>query len=70
VIDYNLPVGAEVTIVIFDIMGRKIETLFEGYQAAGIHKQSWDAEGIPSGVYFYKLNAGDLSEVRQMVLMK
>lgn len=69
-IEYSLPAAANVTIEIFDILGRKVETLFDGYQQAGQHRLTWDAADMSSGVYLYKINAGGLSETKQMLLLK
>jgi len=69
-IQYSLSIESEVTIDIFDILGRKIETLAEGIMAAGEHKAIWDAGEKPSGIYFYRIKAGDLTETKKMVLMK
>jgi hypothetical protein len=69
-ISYSLPSASDVNIDIFDIQGRKITTLAEGRKAAGAHAATWRADGISSGIYFYRLRAGDFSETRRMVLVK
>jgi hypothetical protein len=74
-ISYNLPQGCEVSLTIYDILGRRVKTLFEGYQNAGIHSLLWngrDDEGrqLSSGVYFYRLQAGELNQTRKMALVK
>ena len=69
-IRYSLPEQSQVTIDIFDILGRKIETLVEGPEPAGNHRVRWDASGQASGIYFYRIKAGDFAETKKMQLLK
>jgi len=69
-ISYSLPTPTGVKIEIYDLLGRKIETIATGIQPAGHHQIIWDAGNRPSGVYFYKLQAGDYEETKKMVFMK
>jgi hypothetical protein len=69
-IKFSLPEESNVTIEIYDILGRKIETLVSGIQPAGSHSIVWDAENQPSGVYFYQLEAGAYVETRSCLLLK
>lgn len=69
-INYSLLEGSDVTIDIFDIMGRKIETLVSGYQDAGSHSVVWNANSVSSGVYLYKIVAGNYTETRRCNLLK
>jgi len=69
-ISYSLPHGSHVSIDIYDILGRHVQTLFDSQQQAGYHRELWQANNIPSGLYFYKLQAGDHTETRKMVLLK
>ena len=69
-IQYSLPEKSMVSIGIFDILGRKIETLAEGMKLAGEHQATWDASGQSSGIYFYRIKAGDKIETKKMVLVK
>jgi hypothetical protein len=69
-IQYSLPKHSQVTIDIFDILGSKIETLEEGIQQAGDHQATWDADGQSSGIYFYRIKVGNLSDTKKMVLVK
>ena len=70
IIKYDLPHQSQVTIEIYDILGRKITTLQNGTQPAGYHQALWRAEDVASGVYFYKLQAGEYSESKKMILVK
>jgi hypothetical protein len=69
-IQYSLPKQSMVSIDIFDILGRRIQTLAEGMKPAGDHQAIWDASGQSSGAYFYIIKAGDKVETKKMVLMK
>jgi len=69
-IRYNLSIPADITIDIYDILGRKVETLISIKQPAGEHQVIWDAMDKSSGMYFYKLQAGNYSEAKKMLLLK
>ena len=69
-ISYSLSESSEVTIEIYDILGRKVETILESKNQAGEHQIIWDAENQPSGVYLYRIQAGDYAETKKMVLLK
>jgi len=73
-IEYTIPVGNEnfqsTQLIIYDILGRKIETLVNKKQSPGNYKITWNANNRPSGVYFYKLKSGDFAQVHKMILLK
>jgi len=69
-IRYSLLEQSEVSIDIYDILGRKIETLLSDVQQAGYHQATWNAEDITSGVYFYKIQTGNYTETKKMMLLK
>ncbi|MFQ5868854.1 MAG: DUF362 domain-containing protein [Candidatus Zixiibacteriota bacterium] len=69
-IGYQLPVGSDVKLEIYDLQGQKVTTLVEGHIPAGSHRVSWDASSFSSGIYFYKLTAGDKASTRRMTLLK
>jgi hypothetical protein len=69
-IQYSLPKQSLVSIDIFDILGRKVEMLAEGIKPAGEHQAIWDASGRSSGIYFFRIRAGDMVETKRMVLIK
>lgn len=70
IIRYGLPQPADIKIEIFDILGRRVETLIDEKQPAGYHQAMWNAEGRSSGVYFYRIQAGDIVETKRMMLLK
>ena len=69
-IKYSLPEESQVTIEIYNILGRKIETLVSGIQPAGSYSVVWDAENQPSGIYFYRIDAGAHVESKNCLLLK
>ena len=69
-INYALPLSSEVLLVIYNLRGEEVDRLFNGQQAAGYHTVAWDASHVASGIYFYRLQAGDYIETRKMVLLK
>lgn len=70
VISYTLPVSGLVHLAVYDLRGREIACLVDGVQEAGSQSVWFDGEGLPSGVYFYRLSAGSLSNMGKMVLVK
>jgi predicted GH43/DUF377 family glycosyl hydrolase len=69
-IAYSLNQRGDISIDIFDILGRKIETIVEGMKPAGNHQALWDAGDQASGVYFYKIKGDNLTETKKMILVK
>ena len=67
---YALPEAAEVDITLYDVMGRVVRRLVSGSRPAGFHQVSVDASGLPSGVYFCRMQAGSFTETRRLVLVK
>jgi hypothetical protein len=70
IIKYALPHATHVTIEIYDIMGRKVETLLEGLQPAGYHSIVWNSGDNSSGVYFYWIQTEKFIETKKMLLIK
>jgi len=62
--------GDLVQIKVYDILGKEIETLVNEKQSPGTYEVTWDASAFPSGVYFYRLEAGDYSETKKMLMIK
>ncbi len=69
-IDYSLPENNFVSLKVFDILGREVLTLVNETKESGNHSVEFDASGLPSGVYIYKLHSGGNFEIRKMVLQK
>jgi hypothetical protein len=69
-IRYQLEEQGYTTLKVYDVAGRLVATLVNGEMPGGLHEATWDAKGMPSGVYFYRLTKGSFSETRKMVLLK
>jgi hypothetical protein len=69
-VKYNLPRQCDIALEIYDILGRKIESFDRPDQPAGLGQITWDASGEPSGIYFYRLSAGNEQKTGRMVLLK
>jgi hypothetical protein len=69
-IRYTIPIAGPVTLDIYDILGRKVQTLIDIQQRAGEHQAVWEADNISSGIYFYRIQAGDKVVSKPMILLK
>jgi hypothetical protein len=70
VISYQLSMGSWVNLMVYDITGREIATLVEGFESAGSHQVVLDANDLSSGVYFVQLESGEFSQTRKLLLIK
>ncbi len=70
VISYKIPTASHVSIKVFDILGNTITTLINQNQAVGSYKVSFNASALSNGVYFYKINVGEFTSVKKMLLLK
>lgn len=69
-ISFYLPQSTDVKVSVFDVTGRLVATLSDGLRNAGTHVVSFDASTLSSGIYFYRLEAGEFIETRKMILIK
>jgi photosystem II stability/assembly factor-like uncharacterized protein len=69
-IEFALTYAGFVTLKVYNVLGEEVATLIAGDQAAGTFKATWNASGLPSGVYFYRLTAGEYVQTKKAVLMK
>lgn len=69
-IEFYLDRSQNVSLSVYNLLGQKVATVVDRSLGVGKHSVIWDASGMPSGVYFYKLIAGDKSVVRKMLLLK
>jgi len=69
-INFSLTKNAHVTLTVYNILGQKVAVLVNGYRNAGNYQLNWDASNLSSGVYIYKLEAGNKVMSRKMVLLK
>jgi flagellar hook assembly protein FlgD len=59
-----------VTLTVYNVLGQIVKILVDGIQNAGYKSVEWDASGIASGVYFYRIKAGNFIETKKMILIK
>lgn len=69
-IEYELPRATNITLQIFDVLGRSIETIDAGQRQAGRNTVVWNAANVPSGVYFYRLSSPEFVSVKKMMLLR
>ena len=69
-ISWQSPVSSHQTLKIYDVLGNEVATLVNEYKTAGNYEVIFDAKGLSSGIYFYKIQAGSLVETKKMILIK
>jgi hypothetical protein len=69
-IKYDLSVDTRVSLKVFNIIGQEVVTLVNGEQKAGYKSIQWNAANVASGVYFYRLQAGDFVAIKKLLLLK
>jgi subtilisin family serine protease len=69
-VSFDLPASSTVRLDVFNMLGQRVATLVDGELPAGVHKVSWDASSVGSGVYFARLVAGENVATAKMVLLK
>jgi hypothetical protein len=70
IINYELPITNYIELTVYNTLGQKVATLVNKRQQAGLHQVEWNASEFSSGVYYYKIEAGKLTETRKMVYLK
>jgi len=70
VISYQLSAFSHVDLSIYNLLGQKVRILVSKKQTAGVYKLEWDAAGFASGIYFYRISAGNFTAVHKMILVK
>jgi hypothetical protein len=67
---FSIPYSSFATLSVYDVLGRELSTLVDEKLAPGTYTREWDATGQPSGVYFYRLKAGDYVATKKLVLLR
>jgi hypothetical protein len=70
IINYQLPISNWVTLKVFDVLGREVVTLVNEKQEPGKYEARFNASNIPSGMYFYRLQAGAFTETKKLLLVR
>jgi len=69
-IEFSLPRAEDVTLKIYNLLGEEVERLVSERLQAGTHSLQWNAVGMSSGVYFYRLQAGEFTETKKLILLR
>lgn len=69
-ISFDIPETTNITLKVFDVLGREVATLFQGEKTAGRHSVNFSAAGFSSGIYLYQLKADDFISTKKMILLK
>ena len=69
-ISYQLPEASTVTLTVFNTAGQEVALLIDGPVNAGFHTIQWDASDMASGIYFYRIKAGNFTDMKRMVVIK
>jgi len=69
-IKYSIPKSSEVSLIVYNLIGQEVIRLVKDNQQQGNHQVKWDASNVASGIYIYRLQAGDFIQTRKMVLLK
>jgi len=69
-IEFSLPRSSDVTLKVFDLLGKEIATLVDKKLAVGRHKVRWDAGEVENGIYFYRLQAGSFVKTKKLIVLK
>ncbi len=69
-ISYALPKAGKVELTVFNMLGQKVAGLVNSWQKAGTYQVRFNATGLPSGVYFYRLKAGSFNQIRKMIYLR
>jgi len=67
---FNITKASNVNITVFDVLGRHITTLVNEKLNAGTYETDWNANNMPGGVYFYKIESDEFTETKKMILVK
>lgn len=69
-IEFSIPKQSNVSLKVYDVLGREVSQLINSELQAGLHSVNFDASGLSTGIYFYKIEAGNFTEVKKMSLLK
>jgi hypothetical protein len=69
-IRYDLPTGAPVKIVVYDVIGRTVQTLVNEFKCAGSHETAFNGVSVAGGLYLYSMEAGTFRDIKKMMLIK
>ena len=69
-INYTIPKASNVRIEVFNILGQSVQLLENSFKTAGSYSTTFDAKSLASGIYLYRLTAGNFIEIKKMIVLK
>jgi hypothetical protein len=69
-LEYSLPTASRVSLAVYDVAGQRVAMLEQGSEGAGVHQVRWDAKGVASGMYFYRLQAGSATVTKSVIILR
>jgi len=69
-IRFQIPMSTFITLKVYDLTGKEIETLVSEYRTSGVHEITWNTNDLPSGIYLYRLETGEFTETKKMILQR
>jgi hypothetical protein len=69
-IPFAVPQPSRIQVVVYDILGREVARLADGFFSAGYHRVSWNAQGAGTGLYFVRLDASDFHRIQKVLLIR
>ena len=69
-ISYSIPRASNLKLIVLNILGQTVKVLENEFKSAGNYSVNFNAADLPSGIYFYRLEAGQFSQVKKMILVK
>ena len=65
-----MPKAGNVKLIVYDVLGREVATLVNEFTSAGIHAIDFNATNLSSGIYIYRIEAGNFTDTKKMILLK
>jgi len=69
-IEFSIPLSGIVTLTVYDVLGRRVETILNEFRDIGYHKVQWSASDVPSGIYFIQMNADGFHQVKKVLVVR
>jgi len=69
-VEFSIPQSGVISLDVYDVLGRQVDSILNKYRNVGHHKVQWNASNVPSGIYFIKMQSGDYSQVKKVMLLK
>ena len=69
-ISYAIPKSGKVTLKVYDVLGKEVAVLVNGFKSKGRYSVRFNGNNLSSGIYFYKITSGDFTAAKKLILMK